>query len=66
MTQEQPFLNNPTAMVELENGDILVASSVTDSIERITEDGTRVGTLPFIRDAFTLNITDMKILDSYQ
>lgn len=60
------LLNNPTAMVELDNGDILVASSATDTIERITPAGVRVGSVPFIRDAFSLNITDMRIMESYR
>ncbi|MCB0377112.1 MAG: hypothetical protein KDD33_01340 [Bdellovibrionales bacterium] len=56
------IINDPTGIVELPNGDLLVASSATDSIERITTTGERVGTEPFIRDVYSLNIADMVII----
>ncbi len=56
------IINNPTGIVELANGDLLVASSATDSIERITTDGDRVGSEAFIRDTQSLNISDMTII----
>lgn len=58
------IINNPTGLVELENGDLLVASSATDTVERITTAGERVGTTPFIRDTHSLNIGDITILGS--
>lgn len=56
------LINDPSAIIELDGGDLLVASSVTDSIERITTSGERVGTQPFIRDVYSLNISDMVII----
>lgn len=56
------IISDPTAMVELENGDLAVASSLTDSIERITVDGVRVGNRPFIIDVFTDAVVDMLIM----
>lgn len=56
------IINNPTGIVELPNGDLLVASSATDSIERITTSGVRVGTEPFISDAYSLNLSDLVII----
>ena len=60
------LISDPTAMVELENGDIAVASSVTDSIERITIDGLRVGNRPFLMDVFTDSVVDMLIMPGVQ
>jgi hypothetical protein len=55
-------ISDPSAIVEMPNGDLLVASSATNTIERITTAGVRVGVNPFIRDAFSLSITDMIIV----
>ena len=55
-------LNDPKALVEMSNGDMLVSASTNDSIERVTEDGTRVGAVPFILDTNSLNVTDIEIL----
>lgn len=60
------LINNPTGLVELENGDLLIASSATDTVERITTSGERVGTVPFIRDAYSLNIGDITIMGGSQ
>ena len=54
------LLNNPTAMVELPDGTLLVASSGTDTVEQFDEDGNLLGT--FIRDTQSINITDMAII----
>lgn len=56
------IINDPSAIVEMPNGDLLVASSATSTIERIAVDGTRIGVVPFIRDSFSLTITDMIII----
>jgi hypothetical protein len=56
------IIRDPTAIVELPNGNLLVASSFTDSIEQIQTDGTRVGTSPFIMDSFSVNVQDMIIV----
>lgn len=61
-TTDLTILRDPTAIIELPNGDLLVASSYLDTIERITTDGTRVGSMPFIRDQNTLNVTDMLLI----
>jgi hypothetical protein len=55
-------ISNPTALLELPDGTILVASDLTNSIERITADGTRVGATPFIKDAFTGAVTQMMLI----
>lgn len=56
------IINDPTGIVELPNGDLLVASSATDTVERITTSGVRVGTQPFIEDTQTLNLGDLTII----
>jgi len=56
------IISDPSVIKEMPNGDLLVASSATSTIERITTSGTRVGSVPFIRDAFSLTITDMLIV----
>lgn len=56
------LINNPTGIAELPNGDLLIGSTATDSVERITTSGTRVGTVPFIRDTNSLNIGDIQII----
>ncbi len=55
-------INNPTAILELPDGTLLVASDLTNSIERITTDGVRVGSTPFIRDAFTGAVSQMMLI----
>ena len=60
-------VNNPTAMVELPDGSVLVASDGTDQIDRFTVNAstgvfTRVGTTPFIKDGFTLSVNEMLVL----
>lgn len=57
------LIRDPTAILELPDGTLLVASSYTDTVERITTSGTRVGTEPFIMSPLSLNISDMMILD---
>lgn len=56
------IINNPTGIAELPNGDLLVASSGTDTVERITTVGVRVGSQPFIRDTQSINISDLVII----
>ena len=55
-------LRDPTAIVEMPNGDLLVSSATTDTIERITTTGMRVGTEPFIQDNHSLNVLEMIIV----
>lgn len=55
-------ISNPTAMLEMPDGTILVASDLTNSIERITTAGVRVGSTSFIKDAFTGLITQMILI----
>ena len=47
---------------EMPDGTILVASQVTSSIERITTAGVRVGTTPFIKDAYTAAVNSVIVL----
>jgi len=56
------ILNNPTAMAEMPDGSILVSSSSRNTIERLGEDGTRIGTIPFIADGQTLSVADIIII----
>lgn len=60
------ILNNPMDMLELPNGDILVSSSVTDTIERVTTAGVRVGSVPFIRSSLSENIIGMVLIQGAQ
>lgn len=56
------YINSPTGIIEHPSGDLIIASSATDSIERIEVDGDRVGNTPFIEDSSTLNINDIIIV----
>jgi hypothetical protein len=55
-------INNPTALLEMPDGTMLVASDGTNSIERITIGGVRVGSTPFIRDAFSGLVSQMMLI----
>lgn len=55
-------ISNPTALLEMPDGTLLVASDLTNSIERITTAGERVGSTPFIRDAFTGTVSQMMLI----
>ncbi len=56
------IISNPTDLVEMPDGTILVASDATNSIERINVDGTSVSSTSFIKDAFTGLISQMLIV----
>ncbi len=56
------ILRDPKGLTELPDGHVIVSSSVTDSIERIDESGVRQGIAPFIRDIYSLNITDIEVI----
>jgi len=58
------ILRDPRGLAELPNGDVIVSSSVMDTIEKIDESGARQGFAPFISDIFSLNITDIEILEA--
>lgn len=55
-------INNPTALLEMPDGTILVASDGTNSIERITTAGVLIGSTSFIRDSFTGFVTQMMLI----
>ena len=55
-------INNPTALLEMPDGSLLVASDGTNSIERIDTSGQRVGSNSFIRDAFTGLVSQMMLI----
>jgi hypothetical protein len=57
-----PVINNPTAILELPDGTLLVASDGTNSIERITTAGVHVNGTSFIRDAFTGLVSQMMLI----
>jgi len=65
-TTNTAIINTPTGIIEHPSGDLLIASSETDTIERITTSGTRVGDIPFIRDAQSLNVADLTIIGSIE
>lgn len=56
------YINNPTALLEMPDGTILVASDGTNSIERIDTEGNIVGSTSFIRDGFTGIVTQMMLI----
>lgn len=55
-------INNPTAIAEMPDGTLLVASDATNSIVNIRTDGTVVTLTTFIQDSFTNLVGDIKIL----
>ena len=57
------LISNPTALLELPDGSILVASDGTNSIVRISPTGELVDSGIFIRDAFTGAVTQMLYLE---
>lgn len=58
---------DPTALLEMPDGSILVASDGTNSLVRITTDGDLVGpTNNFISDIFTNSISDMILLQEVE
>ncbi|MGH1468944.1 MAG: hypothetical protein ACRBBP_08720 [Bdellovibrionales bacterium] len=56
------ILRDPRGLAELPDGNIIISSSYTDSIERIDEAGVRQGITPFIQDIYSLNITDVEVI----
>ncbi len=56
-------LNNPTAMVELPDGTLLVASDGTNNIIRIDTAGNLLNN-PFIQDGFTAFVQSMIVLET--
>ena len=54
-------INNPTAIVEMPDGSLLVASNNTNSIVRLEVTGTVIDT-DFINDPFTNLINDLVIV----
>jgi len=66
MNPAQIFLNlgvvdSPTAIAELPNGNLIVASDVHDSIVEITTSGTLVNA-NFIKNAFTSNVVEILVI----
>lgn len=59
-------LNNPSAIVELPNGNLAVASSATDAVWEIDTSGNFVSSSPLILDPLSLNITDMMVVNVTQ
>jgi len=56
-------LNNPASLAEMPDGSILVGGYSNHTVERIDEDGNRIGNIPFIADGQTLSIADIIILE---
>jgi hypothetical protein len=57
-----PIVNNPTALAEMPDGTILVASDGTNSIVHMTTAGDLVGITSFIQDSFTNSVSSILIL----
>lgn len=55
-------INNPSAIAEMPDGTLLVASDGTNSIVNIRTNGTVVTMTNFIQDSFTNSVGDIKIL----
>lgn len=55
------YISNPTALLEMPDGTLLVASDLTNSVVRIDTDGNFIGT--HIRDAFTGAVTQILLLE---
>ena len=55
-------ISTPTAMAEMPDGSILVASDATDTIERIDTSGQMVSTSSFIRNPYTGSVTDIIVV----
>lgn len=55
------IIDNPTAIAEMPNGNLIVASDVTDSIVEITTTGAVVKTA-LIKDGFTSNVIDILVI----
>ena len=62
ITTDTTIIDNPSAMVEMPDGTILVASDGLNSIERITISGARVGNSSFILDSNTTSVSEMIIV----
>ncbi len=56
------IINNPSAMAEMPDGSMLVASDGTNSIVNIRTNGTIVTNTNFIQDTFTNSVSDIIIL----
>ncbi len=56
------ILQDPRALVEMPNGDVLVSASVNSTIERIDATGVRQGVIPFIQDLYSVYISDIELL----
>lgn len=56
------FVLDPTALVEMPDGSLLVASDGTNTIVNITSDGLLIGSNYLISDFYTNSISDMIIL----
>ncbi len=65
-TTNTGIISTPTGIVEHPSGDLIIASSDTDTLERITTAGVRVGDVPFIRDSQALNVGDIAIIGSIE
>jgi hypothetical protein len=59
-TTNLALVSNPTALLEMPDGSLLVASDLTNSIVRVATDGSYSGT--FIKDAFSGAVSQMVYL----
>ncbi len=56
------ILNNPASLAEMPDGSILVGSYSRHTVEKIDEDGNRIGSVPFISDGQTLSVADILVI----
>lgn len=56
------FVSNPTALVEMPDGSLLVASDGTNTLVNISTSGVLIGTNYLVSDVYTNSISDMIIL----
>ncbi|MBY0385645.1 hypothetical protein K2X05_10860 [bacterium] len=56
------FIDNPTALVEMPDGSLLVASDGTNTLVNITTSGFLIGANYLVSDVYTNSISDMIIL----
>ncbi|NCN39702.1 hypothetical protein GW916_00475 [bacterium] len=64
ITNDLAYVNNPTALLEMPDGSLLIASDGIDGISRIDTSGNPVEGGIFIKDALTGLVTQMSFLET--
>lgn len=55
-------IRNPTSLLEMPDGTLLVGSDFTNSVERITTAGVQVGNASFVKDVFSSVVWQMMLI----